>query len=292
LAHDAGLSTLTDWRRYGLTLVLGGGEVKLLDMAGGYSVFANEGIKKETRSILRIEDTDGTVLEETEEDPQGQRVMDQEAALAISDILSDNVARTPLYGANSQLYFSDRDVAAKTGTTNDRRDAWIFGYTPNIVVGAWAGNNGNESMNEISGLIISPLWRAYMDVALAKLPNESFPEPAPIPDDIKPVLRSNGYVVDASSLVGNLSNNADVADLLELMYDNTHSILHYVDKDNPRGSYPQNPDSDPQYELWEYGVNLWKASQFGQLLGLENSSSTPTNNNRQEQEAEDVGTRQ
>lgn len=287
LAHDAGLSTLTDWRRYGLTLVLGGGEVKLIDMTSAYSVLANEGVKKDTRSILRIEEADGTVLEEAEEDPEGHRVIDREAALEVSDILSDNVARTPLYGANSQLYFGGRDVAAKTGTTNDRRDAWIFGYTPSIVVGAWAGNNDNESMNEISGLIISPLWRAYMDVALAKLPEEPFPEPAPIPDDIKPVLRSNGYVVDAASLIGNLSNNTDVSDLLAMMYDSTHSILHFVDKDNPRGPYPNNPDRDPQYRLWEYGVSAWKNSQFGQLLETAAAIATST-----EEIAEEVGERQ
>ncbi len=279
LARDVGLSTLTDWRRYGLTLVLGGGEVRLLDMTGGYAVLANEGIKKPPRSILRVEDTDGTVLDEVEKEPEGQRVMDREAALEVSDILSDNVARTPLYGANSQLYFGDRDVAAKTGTTNDKRDAWIFGYTPNMVVGAWAGNNDNRSMNEISGLIISPLWRAFMDKALAKVPNESFPEPAPIPDDIKPVLRSNGYVVDASSLVGNLPDNADVASLLIAMYENTHSILHFVNKDDPRGPYPTNPASDPQYYLWEYGVTAWKNGQFSNLLGAEIASSSDPDSN-------------
>lgn len=288
LARDTGLSTLTDWRRYGLTLVLGGGEVTLLDMTGAYTVFANEGVKKPTRSILRIEDNNGNVLEEAEENIEGERVMDRDAALSISDVLADNVARTPLYGSNSLLYFGGKDVASKTGTTNDRRDAWIFGYTPNLVVGAWAGNNDNKSMNEISGLIISPLWRAFMDKAMAKLPEENFPDPAPIPDDIKPVLRSNGHVVDAASLVGNLDGNADVSSLLTAMYDNTHSILHFVDKDNPRGPYPSNPARDGQYNLWEYGVTRWKANQFGQLLGI----STSTNEEDNDSEGQDMGTRQ
>lgn len=275
LARDAGLATLTDWRRYGLTLVLGGGEVTLLDMTGAYTVFANEGVKKPTRSILRIEDTRGNVLEEADEEVPGDRVMDRDAALQISDILSDNVARTPLYGANSLLYFGEGvDVAAKTGTTNDRRDAWIFGYTPNLVVGAWAGNNDNQSMNEISGLIISPLWRAYMDVAMEGREDVAFATPAPIPDDIKPVLRSNGYFVDSASLVGALSDNPDAANILTALYQNTHSILHYVDKDDPRGPYPSNPSRDPQYELWEYGVNVWKNGQFTSLLtgGLNNDN--------------------
>jgi penicillin-binding protein 1C len=291
LARDAGLSTLTDWRRYGLTLVLGGGEVTLLDMTGGYSVFANEGVKKPTRSILRIEDTVGNVLEEVdEEEPEGERVMDRDAALQISDILSDNVARTPLYGANSLLYFSDgKDVAAKTGTTNDRRDAWIFGYTPNLVVGAWAGNNDNESMNEISGLIISPLWRAFMDVALKDRPDESFATPSPIPDDIKPVLRSNGYFVDSASLVGNLNNNPDADSILEALYEGTHTILHYVNKDDPRGPYPTNPGSDSQYYLWEYGVTAWKNGQFFSILGGNSDDLDDEDNDEDDQTVDPDG---
>ncbi len=294
LARDVGLSSLTDWRRYGLTLVLGGGEVRLIDMVGGYSVLANEGVKKPMRSILRIEDIQGNVLEKVEdEEPEGSRVIDREAALQISDILSDNVARTPLYGANSQLYFGDRDVAAKTGTTNDKRDAWIFGYTPNLVVGAWAGNNDNRSMSEISGLIISPLWRAFMDKALAKLENESFAEPAAIPSDIKPVLRSNGYFVDTASLVSDLGDNSNAGDLLNAIYDNTHEILHYVDKDNPRGPYPTNPAKDSQYNLWEYGVSVWKKQKFGQMINdSNNSQNNSENNNQDQQEGEPVGTRQ
>ncbi|OGG85580.1 hypothetical protein A2392_02285 [Candidatus Kaiserbacteria bacterium RIFOXYB1_FULL_46_14] len=290
LARDAGLSTLTDWRRYGLTLVLGGGEVKLIDMVGAYSVLANEGVKKPTRSILRIEDIQGNVLEKVEDEaPEGSRIMDREAALQVSDVLSDNVARTPLYGASSLLYFGDRDVAAKTGTTNDKRDAWIFGYTPNLVVGAWAGNNDNRSMTEISGLIVSPLWRAFMDKALAKVDNESFAEPAAIPNDIKPVLRSNGYFVDTTSLLSELGGNTDSTELLQAIYQNTHSILHYVNKDDPRGPYPTNPASDPQYNLWEYGVGVWKSTQFGNLVG-----AAAENNNQTDppQEGEPVGNRQ
>lgn len=292
LARDVGLNTLTDWKRYGLTLVLGGGEVRLIDMTGAYSVLANEGVKVPPRSILRVEDADGTILEETDEQPTGEQVIDREAVLEISNILSDNIARTPLYGANSLLYFSDRDVAAKTGTTNDKRDAWIFGYTPNLVVGAWAGNNDNSSMNEISGLIISPLWRAFMDVSLPTKDEASFPEPIAIPDDIKPVLRSNGYFIDASSLAADLKNNSDAADFLKAMYDNTHSILHYVDKENPRGAYPSNPGRDGQYSLWEYGVTAWKNANLIQLLGGVDLSLSNATSSSQELAGEYVGERQ
>lgn len=281
VANDAGINTLNDPNRYGLTLVLGGGEVRLLDMVGGYSVFANEGMKYPIKSILRIEDANGEVIEESE--PQGQKVMDREVALQISDVLSDNVARTPLYGANSLLYFGGRDVAVKTGTTNDKRDAWIIGYTPNLVVGAWAGNNDNSSMSEISGLIISPLWRQFMDVALADLPEESFPEPAAVPNDIKPVLRSNGFAIDAASIAESIleGSGVDASGLLQALYDNTHSILYYVNKDDPRGPYPSNPASDPQFLLWEYGVTRWKNAQYQNFsigdVGSENETESEDN---------------
>ncbi len=268
LAHDAGITTLTDPARYGLTLVLGGGEVQLLELVGAYGVFANEGEKQETAAILRIEDKDGNVIEEHKPEGEEERVMDRDVALQISDILSDNNARAPLYGTNSQLYFGGRDVAAKTGTTNDYRDAWIVGYTPNIVVGAWAGNNDNRSMaKKISGLIITPMWREFMDVALAKLDDESFPEPAAIPGDLKPVLRSGGYVVDSAALAESLveADTTDLDSIVSALYSNTHSILHYVNKDDPRGPYPSNPGNDSQYHLWEYGVAAWRNAQFGAL---------------------------
>ena len=285
LARDAGITTLNDPDRYGLTLVLGGGEVRLLDMVGAYGVFAAEGVKNETNSILRIEDKNGRVVESSE--PSKNRVMDREVALQISDILSDNVARTPLYGSNSLLYFGPGvDVAAKTGTTNDYRDAWILGYTPNLVVGAWAGNNSNKSMaKKISGLIITPMWRDFMDVALAKRESESFPEPVAIAYDIKPVLRSNGQVVDATSIAQNLIDDEDVnaESIANAMYNNIHSILHYVNKNDPLGPYPSNPGSDGQYRLWEYGVNRWKNTQFG--------VNTSTTTEETTTEGSDVGER-
>ncbi len=285
IARDAGITTLTDPSRYGLTLVLGGGEVKLLELTGAYGIFANEGKKYPTRSILRIEDSHGVAIEETK--PQDEQVLEREVALQISDVLSDNVARTPLYGANSLLNFGDKDVAAKTGTTNDKRDAWIVGYTPNLVVGAWAGNNDNQSMSEISGLIITPLWRQFMDVALAKIDSDSFPEPAAIPSDIKPVLRSNGLAIDATTIAAGLFEGSDTSgtDVVQALYDNTHSILHYVIKDDPRGPYPSNPYADGQYALWEYGVTAWKQQRYGGILNT--SSSTDSGNNDDDEDEED-----
>lgn len=285
LARDAGITTLDDPDRYGLTLVLGGGEVRLLDMVGAYSVLANKGKKNELTGILEIRDKNGTVIDKNEKDEEV--VMDKEVALQVTDILSDNVARTPLYGANSLLHFGNTDVAAKTGTTNDYRDAWILGYTPNIVVGAWAGNNDNSSMaKKISGLIITPMWREFMDIAVEKRERESFTEPAELPSDLKPVLRSNGVVVDARSIAEELIDNNTVSSeaIVKALLDRSHSILHYVDKNNPRGPYPNNPASDSQYRLWEYGVNLWSGVQITNNL----STTTDSNSNPPERRSEEI----
>ena len=257
LARDMGITGLQNRDQYGLTLVLGGGEVRLLDMVLAYGTFANEGRKSEPMSILRIEDTNGNVLEEFE--PQNDKILNRQVALQISDVLSDNVARTPLYGPNSQLYFPGRDVAAKTGTTNDYRDAWIVGYTPNIVAGAWAGNNDNSSMEKkLSGLIVTPMWREFMDFALAKREQDTFPEPVATPSSAKPILR--GVWFDPEILLSQTTSGSSTPELsIDSTVSSAHSILFFVDKDNPEGPYPDNPARDPQFALWEYPVSLWKS---------------------------------
>lgn len=270
LAADMGLTTLNDPDRYGLTLVLGGGEVKLVDMTYAYGVFANRGVKAEPRSILRIEDKDGNVLEETE--IRKSRVIDENITNMISDILSDDVARAPLWGSRSLIYFDNRDVAAKSGSTNNFRDAWIMGYTPNLAVGAWAGNNDNQSMRGLSGLITSPMWREFLDVALEKLPSETFSQPYISTSGVKPVIR--GEYINTSALLESLQHSSSTSMSVSDIYNNIHNILHYVDKDNPLGPYPENPAADPQYRNWEYGVQIWKEGQFGAFLNVTSSSTT------------------
>ncbi len=248
LARSMGVSTLLDPARYGLTLVLGGGEVTLLDMVSAYSVFAHEGVRSETRAIMKIEDRGGVVVREYP--LQQQRVLEGDVALAVSDVLSDNEARTPAFGAASPLYFAGRHVAAKTGTTNDSRDAWILGYSPNITVGAWAGNNDNSPMvKSVAGFIVAPLWHRFMEFALQKYPNDAFPEPRALTtDEDKPVLRGIWEGVDVQP---------DPSGTLRIVAD-VHSILYWLDKDNPRGPRPDNPSADPQFQYWEYGIEQWK----------------------------------
>jgi 1A family penicillin-binding protein len=256
LAKDMGIDSLTDINRYGLTLVLGGGEVSLLDMTGAYGVFANDGVRLPHRAILRVEDNKGNVIEEFTQMPT--QVVSADVARQISSILSDNNARFPAFDLASPLYFPGRDVAAKTGTTNDYRDAWIIGYTPQLAVGAWAGNNDNSPMEKkVAGYIVAPLWNAFMKEALATFPNEPFRQPEPIDQTIKPILRGiwqGNQIVPLESL-GNDKDRLESRQ--ERIVPDVHSILYWVDKNDPRGPIPENPYNDPQFSSWEYGVKKW-----------------------------------
>ena len=263
-AKSMGVESLGDANQYGLTLVLGGGEVSPLDLTSAYGVFADAGVRNPYISILKVEDSQGNILEQASYHPE--QVIPTESANKISDILSDNTARTPAYGANSPLYISDRPVAVKTGTTNDYRDVWIVGYTPNLVVGAWAGNNNNTPMvKKTAGLIISPMWRTFMDAALPSLPKEYFTAPEPTPTDLKPVFRGiwqgyDYYTLDKVS--GKLATDSTPEETKQNVYiPNVHEILYWVNKDDPWGAVPANPSDDPQFDHWEYPVQEWLKTQ-------------------------------
>lgn len=253
VAQDFGITTLGNASHYGLTLVLGGGEVNLLELTSAYSVFANEGVRNPPVGILKVEDLKGNVLEEYKE--QNSRVIDAEIARQMNDILSDNVARTPEFGANSPLNFANFKVADKTGTTNDYRDTWIVGYTPGIAVGTWAGNNDNSPMQKkIAAFIVAPMWHKFMEYAMQKYPADPFIPPAPEtnPDALPAVLRG-------------ISNSNPSQGI--------HEILYWVNKDDPRSGPPRNPRSDPQYWLWEYPVAIW--SQQGSAASEAISNFVP-----------------
>jgi membrane carboxypeptidase/penicillin-binding protein len=168
-------------------------------------------------------------------------------------------------GANSLVNFKERDVASKTGSTNNLRDAWLMGYSPNIAVGTWVGNNDNSPMGGgLSGLIVTPMWREFMDYALKKLPDEKFPQPQADLAGVKPIIR--GDYIDsgmlASELAGSTTDSVNVSNILGGM----HTILHFVDRANPRGPYPTNPAADQQYYNWEWGVQAWKNATYGSLV--------------------------
>ena len=242
LAKKLGITTLAGPEKYGLSLVLGGGEVRLIDMVEAYSVFAQNGIKHPQKFILRVEDSKGNVLENYQ--PQGERVVDQEKVEVLNDVLSDNEARAPLYGGtNNLIQLKGREVAAKTGTTNNSRDAWIFAYTPSYVVGIWVGNNDNSPMLKqgSSILLAVPMWHYFATKFFSDKPVEKFEKPA-LKKVEKPMLDGEYVIpyIEDSHLKPQI-----------------HSILWYVNKDNPLGDPPLHPENDPQFKNWEEPVISW-----------------------------------
>ncbi|MCX6787911.1 MAG: transglycosylase domain-containing protein [Candidatus Kaiserbacteria bacterium] len=240
-AKSFGLATLGDPNQYGLTLVLGGGEVHLLDLTGAYATFANEGVRNTPTGILEVSDASGAVLDGYT--PQQSRVLPATIANDVSAMLSDAPARLPEYPLNSPLSFSGYDVAVKTGTTNDTRDAWIIGYTPSIAIGVWAGNNDNSAMvKSVAGFIAAPMWHEVMAYALSKYPKTYFNEPSTILGSVPQMLQGNWRIPDQN---GSFT---------------PHSLLYWTDKNSPQGSPSANPAVDPQFAYWEYGIAAWYAS--------------------------------
>lgn len=183
-ASAFGLDTLKDPTKYGLSLTLGGGEVRMTDMAEAFSVFANAGIRHDLVSILKVTDKNGKILEENK-DPNvgkvipsqllltGQRVVSPETAFLISHILLDNNARQEAFGPSSSLVIPNRAVSVKTGTTNDLRDNWTIGYTPQYLIATWVGNNDNSPMSAlVSGITgAAPIWNKLMRHVLEGSPD-------------------------------------------------------------------------------------------------------------------------
>jgi len=171
-AKDMGITTLDKpLSSYGPAIVLGGGEVKLLDMTSAFGVFATGGLRVEPVSILKIEDYQGNILEENKKG--AKRVLPGEVAGLITDILSDNDARTPMFGPRSHLYFENYKVAAKTGTTDNFRDCWTIGYTPSLAVGVWIGNNNNEEMirKQPAATVAGPIFHEFLEKFLSETAN-------------------------------------------------------------------------------------------------------------------------
>jgi len=239
-AKDFGMTTLRDTKNYGLSLVLGGGAVNLLELTGAYGVFATEGNYIPPISILKITDASGNIIEQNQTQPT--KVLDTQIARQINNILSDNNARAPIFGANSPLSLPGYQVAAKTGTTENFIDGWTMGYTPFVVVGVWTGNNDNSPTKDYGVGIAAPMWNEVMQKIVSSHPIENFTPP----DDPK----------------GTPTNRSPVL-LGQLPLGDTHTILYYVDKNNPLGSQPQNPASDPQYNLWQTGINNWLSAGGG-----------------------------
>jgi len=261
LAKNLGYTTLQDPDRYGLSLVLGGGEVTLLEHVAAYTAFAQEGVRAEPSAILRVEDPRGNVLQEFQK-KNIKTSLDPEVTRNINDVLSDNSARSYVFGEHNYLQLSGREAGVKTGTTNDFRDAWTIGYTPSIATGVWVGNNDNSAMKKGAdgSKLAAPIWRDYMQKTLTGIASESFIRPAAITTG-KGIL--DGIVgadvrTKYDAATNELANDQTPQDRIqERITRQIHDILFYVDKDNPRGPIPQNPEKDPQFSEWERAVRDW-----------------------------------
>lgn len=258
-ADALGYTTLKEDDTYGLALVLGSGEVKLIDHTSAFATFSREGERHPPTGILKIEDQRGDTLEEWADTPE--QVFDKNAARTLNSILSDSGARGYTF---SGLNLPDRPVAAKTGTTSDYRDAWTMGYTPSLVAGVWVGNNNNSEMGAgAAGLVVAaPIWREFMTNALAGQPVEEF-QNVEEPDTDKPVLlggigttetmkvdKDTGKIIPEDCL-----DSYPKEYISEKEFKTIHNILYYVIKDDPQGPYPEDPDIDPMFSSWEGAVN-------------------------------------
>jgi len=198
-ARDMGITTFNDQDRYGLSLTLGAGEVRLIDMMTVYSTFSQMGVKHYPTPILKITDAQGNVLEDNTQGDAGIQVLNPGIAYMITDILKDNKARTPAFGPKSLLVLDGQDdVAVKTGTTDNKKDNWTFGYTANLTVGVWVGNNNGQPMDArlTSGVTgAAPIWNKIMLTLLPTRDKQAF---------IKPVEVLDGSVDGSRDLV--LSN--------------------------------------------------------------------------------------
>ena len=250
-AHRLGINSLNQANLYGLALALGSGETSLLDLTYAYNVFNTGGymvgmpVHEDQRTpgfrtlnptaILRTEDADGRVLwQYSEETVSYQRRLILEPALAyiMTDILADNEAREPAFGRGNPMELS-RSAAAKTGTSNDNRDSWTIGYTPQIVTSVWMGNNNNHSMNDVTGISgAAPIWHALMEYVHTRdaLPRQEWPRPATVLE---------GTVCQTSGL-------------LPTRYCPQVRELFYVDSTRGIDMRPQQPDT-----YWaNYSINV------------------------------------
>ncbi len=275
-AKRLGYSTYTDKSTVGLSLVLGGADVIPMEHIAAFSAFAQDGMLHPTVSILRVEDSKGQVLYDAEQDAEGaKRVLDQEIARQIDSIMSDNAARSFIFGEKNYLTLPDRPVAAKTGTTNSYKDAWTIGFTPSLVTGVWVGiQQGGKMKDGADGSkVAAPIWNMYMQGALKDTPVDNFTAPQPVVTG-KPILdgdKNARVTVNVDKISGKLATEFTPAEYVEQRaYGVPHSILFFVDKTDPRGPAPANPEADPQFTEFEAAVA--KFAQNQQIFG----SAPPT----------------
>lgn len=265
-AHRLGYTTYENKSAIGLSLVLGGADVRPIEHITAFSAFAQEGLLPASQAVLRVEDSQGNVLYDAANAPPPKKVLEPEIARQINSILSDNAARAPIFGEHNFLTLADRPVCAKTGTTNSYKDAWTIGYTPSLVTGIWVGiqQGGKMKQGADGSKVAAPIWNQFMQAALKGTPPEQFTAPQPVVTG-KPVLDGDKTArtrvkIDRAS--GKLATDLTPPDYVEeRAYGLPHSILSFVDKDDPRGPIPADPTKDPEFPMFEAAVAKWAQTQ-------------------------------
>ncbi|MBI3952662.1 MAG: penicillin-binding protein [Candidatus Doudnabacteria bacterium] len=303
---DMGITADLNTDRCGLSLVLGGCEISLLDHTSAMGVFAGGGVRYEPTPILKITDRKGKVLEEYK-DKGGQEVIDPQVAYQVVSIMTDNDSRSFIFGAKSPLILSDRVVAAKTGTTQGWRDGWTMGFTPSLVAGVWVGNNDGSLMREgADGVVVAaPIWNQFMREALKNTQPEQFLEPAGIqhilvdsvsgklPTQYTPSTKTDVFAsfalprdfddvhvpVQINKLNGKLANNLTPPELVETKI---YTIIHSEVPDNPNWEIPVQSwaksagYSYPQTEEDDGSINSEYLKQQVGFITPSNNQEIPT----------------
>ncbi len=280
-AKDLGISTLSTPDKYGLAMVLGAAEVKMVDMVGAYGAFGDGGVLHPTSMILKVEDNRGQVVQEWKDQPKN--VLDPGIAYEITDILKDNDAKAPVFGSRSPLYFSDRQVADKTGTTSDFRDAWTIGYTPQVVTAVWVGNNDNAQMTHsgAGAMAAAPIFHDYMVQAHKDLKPQDFTKPDSVKDCS--LSRYSNKKPTNSTPSGDVVNDICLDSQMPTQPDDTHQVVKVYKLDQSKLATDQTPaaltidkvftvihSERPNDPVWEGPVLAW-----AQAAGI-SSSAIPT----------------
>lgn len=261
-AEQLGYTTFRDRDNYGLSFTLGGADVTLLEHVAAYATYAREGEYHKPAAILRVENQKGKKMEEWKDAPR--RAIDEKSVRILNDVLSDSQARSGIFAYVLNLS-GGREVAAKTGTTNDFTDAWTMGFTPSIAAGVWVGNNNNAQMkNGADGSIVAtPIWKYYMEHVLADTPKETFKEAEYRAENT--VL--SGQLDETVTISVDRVTEKRIPDECLATYPKNyiatkevkraHEILHYIVKENPTGPAQEHPENDPMYKIWEAGAQEW-----------------------------------
>jgi 1A family penicillin-binding protein len=273
-AYDMGILTLEptteNMTKFGFAVTLGGADVKMIELASAYAAFANGGTRVDPIGILKVEDKDGRVLEEYRE-VSGKKVMTPQEAFIISNILSDNNARALTFGVVNSLAISNYQVAVKTGTTNDKKDNWTIGWTPNLLVSVWVGNNDSSPMGKIASGVsgAAPIWRQIMLYTLPKRDKQDFPIPEKIVNISVDKISGYGVHDDFPSkteyfIDGTQTNTSDPIHLKLKICRDKFGLA--TPEDIANGNYDQkeyfnfkedDPVSTDGRNRWQEGIDSW-----------------------------------